>query len=169
MYCLFTLTEWDPHGTQSPSAPELADKVASQFIPNLAQRRRSIPLLCDIGEATIEFCHLSWKHGVGMFDALDAAVIDLCRDTEGSDGSEGATESNMQRWRQIREQFIHKTWDTEFQAPVVLFECHYDTLHGPLPPLSNSSLIPAQDPKNIEEVPAIEGVKEGPDESMSLR
>jgi len=161
MYSLFKTVEWDPHGTQFPPAPELADDVATQFIPNLAQRRRSIPLLCDIGEATIEFCQLSWKHGVGMFDALDAALVDLCRDTEDSEGLEGATESGVQRWRQLRERLIQKTWDPEFKAHVKLFESHYDTLHGPLPPVFLSPLRSSQDLENVGDVSAIQREEEG--------
>jgi len=115
--------------SSSPLSRQIVLHVIDRQLPAWIRKHKSASLLYGIGQATHYLSHVSWKHGIELFTHLDKTMVEMCRDPE---GVEGLNKGSVEKWRDLRKDFIEKTRDPDWKAPEQsqLLDGHFDGLPG---------------------------------------
>jgi len=115
----------------SPLSRQILPDVIDRQLLAWIRKHKSASLLYGIGRATHShyLFGASWEHGIELFTHLDKIMVEMCRDPE---GVEELDEESMEKWRNLRKDFIEKTRNP-FRAVPEQFQLpngHFDDLPG---------------------------------------
>jgi len=115
--------------SSSPLSRQILPDVIDRQLPAWIRKHKSASPLCGIGKATHFWSHVSWEHAIELFTHLDKIMVEMCRDPE---GVEGLDKGSIEKWKDLRKDFIEKTRDPFWKAPeqFQLLDGHFDDLPG---------------------------------------
>jgi len=120
--------------SSSPFSRQILHDLSTRQIPHWIRTFKSPPVLYNIGKAIRECASQSWEHAIELFTRMDKIMLEMCHELDGPD------RESMEKWRDLRANFIEGTREGLFPAPerLRLPEGHFDIVHGPLPSLPSS-------------------------------
>jgi len=89
----------------SPLSRHIFSNIINQHIPTWIRRHKSVPLLHAIGKGTLFWSYHSWEQAIELFTRLDKVMVEMCGEPE---GVEGLGEKSVEKWRELRLEFIQK-------------------------------------------------------------
>ena len=115
--------------SSSPLSRQILPDVIDRQLPTWIRTYKSASLLYGIGYATNNWSEISWEHGIELFTHLDKIMVEMCCDPKGVDGLD---EGSVERWRELRHNFIEMTTDPDWNVPeqFQLPDGHFDDLPG---------------------------------------
>jgi len=135
--------------SSSPLSRQILPDVIDRQLPTWIRTHKSVSLLYGIGQGTHDWSHWSWEHAIELFTHLDKIMVEMCWDPE---GVEGLDEESVEKWRNLRKDFIEKTRNPYYKVPeqFQLLDGYFDDLPGrgplllqpsPQPPSSGRSNV----------------------------
>jgi len=113
----------------SPLSCQILPDIIDRQLPAWIRTHNSASLLYGIGFETYNWSPVSWEHTIELFTHLDKIMVEMCCDPEGVDGLD---EGSVERWRELRKDFIEMTRDPYRNVPkqFQLLDGYFDNLQG---------------------------------------